>query len=232
MIELSDEELVRRLTVFEDNFVERKTVADSRDWVKTIVAFANSLPVDYPGILYIGVKNDGTIEETVNLDSVQKKLSEKMENVFPHIYYLPKTVHTPDGKQFLAVIVPGSQSGPHFSGPSYIRDGSQTKKASEKEFDELISKRQSKTYELLKWRDKAISVSRMTISWTPSGGVGDTFMPFEAAIVDCNQFFVTFKHSSGGSVESAPLNRIDLSFDNNANRLKLEVYPIAISRST
>jgi predicted HTH transcriptional regulator len=69
MIELKDEGLLLRLRNFEDNFVERKTSADSKDWLKTVVAFANSTPVGYPAVLFIGVKDDGTPEErTVNLD--------------------------------------------------------------------------------------------------------------------------------------------------------------------
>jgi hypothetical protein len=42
MIDLSDTDLLLRLTNFEDHFVERKTSGDSRDWLKTVVGFANS----------------------------------------------------------------------------------------------------------------------------------------------------------------------------------------------
>ena len=42
MIHPTDEELRARRCASEDSFVERKTVGDSKDFVKTIVAFANS----------------------------------------------------------------------------------------------------------------------------------------------------------------------------------------------
>jgi hypothetical protein len=51
---LTDEELLLRLRSFEDAFVERKTKGDHIDWVKTIVAFANSTPVGFPAVLFIG----------------------------------------------------------------------------------------------------------------------------------------------------------------------------------
>jgi hypothetical protein len=44
MIEMSEANLPARLRNFEDQFVERKTVGDSRDWTKTVVGFANSAP--------------------------------------------------------------------------------------------------------------------------------------------------------------------------------------------
>lgn len=57
-------DLIRRLRATEDAFVERKTVGDDKyDWLKTAVAFANTAPIDYPCVLYIGVKNNGDIED-------------------------------------------------------------------------------------------------------------------------------------------------------------------------
>jgi predicted HTH transcriptional regulator len=59
---LSDQELFLRLSNFEDYFVERKSKGDTRDITKTAVAFANSAPIGYPAVLFVGVKDDGTIE--------------------------------------------------------------------------------------------------------------------------------------------------------------------------
>ena len=71
MISLTDQDILLRLNSFEDAFVERKTASDSKDWLKTVVAFANSAPVGDPAILFIGVRNNGDIEEGTNLDSLQ-----------------------------------------------------------------------------------------------------------------------------------------------------------------
>ena len=57
MVELTDLDLWSRMQNLEDHFVERKTLGDSKDWLKTVVAFANSAPNGYPCVLYIGVKD-------------------------------------------------------------------------------------------------------------------------------------------------------------------------------
>ena len=62
MIEITDADLLLRLTNYEVHFVERKTSGDSKDLLKTVVGFANSAPIGYPAVLYIGVKDGGAIE--------------------------------------------------------------------------------------------------------------------------------------------------------------------------
>src|SRR6516162_2031647 len=153
-MEISDHDLFLKLRSFEDAFVERKTSADSKDWLKTIVAFANTAPVGYPAVLFIGVKDDGTSEgKQVNLDSLQKTLSEHVAKAYPPIYYLPHSLDV-NGGQVLAVIVPGSSARPHFAGQSYVREGPKSVVASKEQFDRLIAARNSKTYRILEWKDK------------------------------------------------------------------------------
>ena len=134
MVELSDADLFLKLKNFEDHFVERKTHGDSKDWLKAVVGFANSVPIGYPAVLFIGVKDNGDIEEGVNLDALQKTLGKKLDDAYPPIYYMSKVLSA-SGRQFLAVIVPGSENRPHFAGPSYIRSGSETKVASQRNID-------------------------------------------------------------------------------------------------
>jgi predicted HTH transcriptional regulator len=222
MIELKDEELILRLKDFEDSFVERKTSGDSKDWLKTVVAFANSTPVGYPAVLYIGVKDDGTPEENPgNLDSLQKTFSEKIKQAYPPIYYLMKILNV-DGKQSLAVIVPGSADRPHFAGPSYVREGSKSVPASIKQFDTLLALRSSKPYEILKWKGRTISVRYTQPATTTVGGIRLSFGASpEALLGDCNQFYVTLVY--GDIHESTPLKRVEISFDNRNDRLKLEI---------
>jgi hypothetical protein len=43
------------------------------------------------------------------------------------------------GKQFLAVLVPGSSARPHSAGPSYVRKGSTTIVATENQVEELVA---------------------------------------------------------------------------------------------
>jgi predicted HTH transcriptional regulator len=105
-VDLNDAELLARMKNFENHLVERKTVRDDKDWKKTAVAFANSLPVGLPAVLFIGVRNNGEIESPQpNLDEIQKKFNAQMQRVYPRIAYVPKIV-AENGKQALAVIIP------------------------------------------------------------------------------------------------------------------------------
>jgi hypothetical protein len=48
----------------------------------------------------------------------------------------------------------------------------------------------------------------------------------EPVVIGCNPFYATFRSQPGGGMDSIPLRRIEISFDNPKNRLKLEVYPV------
>jgi len=221
MDDLSPQELIARLTNYEDTFVERKSASDSGDWLKTVVAFANSAPVGYPAVLYIGVKNDGSIEGKANLDSLQMTFNQKMSLAYPTIYYLPRILEH-EGKQCLAVIVPGSGTRPHFAGPSYIRVGSETRIASEQQFVELIASRHSKAREILNWKGKKISVDVMRSEHLASQ-MGPVHYQWEPTVVDCNQHYVTIDLNGQKSI---PLSRVEISFDHDRQRLKLEISPV------
>jgi hypothetical protein len=216
MVELSDTDLLLRLRDYEDHFVERKTSGDHKDWLKTVVGFANSTPIGYPAVLYIGVKDSGEIEEDVNLDSLQKTLGKKIAEAYPVIYYLTRVMND-GGKQFLAVIVPGSENRPHFAGPSYVRIGSETMVASEPQFQALIAQRQSKAYEILKWKGQKVMVH--TISYRE----GRIYAQQKIVVVleDCNQFYTTYLHN--GNRVSVPLSGTELSYDHSGNMLQMEI---------
>lgn len=138
--ELSDADLILRMRNFEDHFVERKSSGDSKDWLKTVVAFANSAPNGYPCVLYLGVADTGEIEDRqANLDTLQRTFNREMEKIYPRVPYLQKII-SEGGRQALAVIVLGSELRPHFAGPPFIRKGSETVVASADEFAEIASK--------------------------------------------------------------------------------------------
>jgi len=219
---LSDTDLISRLTNFEDHFVERKTSGDHSDWLKTVVAFANSTPIGYPAVLFIGVRDDGNPEGNINLDSLQKTFAQRMTLAYPPIYFRTKVLSLA-GKQFLAVLVPGSSARPHFAGLSYVRKGSTTIVASDDHFEELIATRQSKPRELLKWVGRIVSADFMRTEAAEI--MGPVSHSAELLVVACNIFFVTYRYQSGSGAESVPLRRVEISFDNPRNRLKLEIYP-------
>jgi predicted HTH transcriptional regulator len=104
-VELSDAELLAKMRRFEDHFVERKTANDKKDWLKTVVAFANSTPTGSWAVLFIGVTDAGEIEERQpNFDSIQKTLNRELEKAYPRIDCITKGIEE-SGRKALAVIV-------------------------------------------------------------------------------------------------------------------------------
>lgn len=220
MIELTDQDILLSLSRFEDGFVERKTLNDLGDCLKTVVAFANTAPIGAPALMLVGVRNNGEVEGTGDLDKIQQRVSAKIADAYPPIYYTMKVLDK-DGKRFLAVIVPGSDKRPHFAGQAYIRNGSKSESASEDQFQRLIAQRNSKSYELLKWRGKSISTwtpTRTGAAYNPSTGYAG-----EAIVVDSNQFYVTLRHGHlPGSTVTYPLDTFNLGFDHANNRLQIQ----------
>ncbi len=215
-VELNEPDLLARMRNFEDHLVERKVVKDEKDWKKTAVAFANSVPVGLPAVLYIGVRDCGEIETPQqNLDEVEKKFNRHMEKVYPRIAYVPKII-TDNGHQALAIVIPGSESRPHFAGLSYVRRGSESIESSEEQFSELIAQRNSKTALLLQSKGKNVTVFIRT---------GDSEIPWPTStvLVECNQFYVTLKKFDHEPAHSFPLSRVEISFDNLKNTLQLEI---------
>src|SRR6266436_1000439 len=202
-IPVTDEELFLKLVSTEDNFVERKRFSDHKDWTRTVVGFANSCPIGYPGILFIGAYDNGMFEQTreqVNLDSLQKSLTTLIAEIWPPIYFISRVLRK-DGQELLAVLVPGSLQRPHFAGHSYVRVGSETKKASDEQFDKLILQRSSKAREL----EKMIG---QQIYWEMVGGRAGNA---NATMLACNQFFITV---DGGTYQRCwPLEWVTISFD-------------------
>jgi Putative DNA-binding domain len=222
-VDLSDAELLARMKNFEDHLVERKTISDQKDWRKTVVAFANSAPVGLPAVLYIGVRDNGEIEAPQHdLDSTQRTFNRLMQDVYPKVPYVPKIV-TENGRQALAVIIPGSESRPHFAGLSYVRRGSESIEASEEQFAELVAQRNSKAALILQSKGKNVTV----VSLLPDGHIATGEMgrqwPNTTVVADCNQFYVTLLASPTDVQESLPLSRVEVSRDNLRSRLQLEI---------
>ncbi|MGB8989433.1 MAG: ATP-binding protein [Candidatus Sulfotelmatobacter sp.] len=221
-ISLSDADLLSRLKNFEDNFVERKTSGDNKDWLSAVVGFANSTPVGYPAVLFIGVRDDGTPEVGLNFESLQQSFTRKMQAAYPPIYFTTKMLGK-DDSQFLAVIVPGSESRPHFAGHAYIRKGNRTETASEKQFEELLAGRLSKSGEILKWVNKTITIDFMVTEHLHI--YGSVSSSVEQVVTACNAFYVTYASHIGQPGTSVPLRRVEVSNDTIKSRLKLEIYP-------
>lgn len=74
---MTPDALRAKLRDHEDNFVERKPAGVNRaEMRKTLVAFANSVPQGQTAILFIGVRDDGSLNSVKAPDSVQKTLND------------------------------------------------------------------------------------------------------------------------------------------------------------
>jgi hypothetical protein len=222
--EITDAELLLRLPNVEDATVERKTAADYRDCLKTAVAFSNSLPIDDPGVIFVGVFDDGRIEDNKNVESLLRKVSAEIGRVYPSIYPQLRVLEK-EKKSFLAVIVRGSAERPHFAGQSYIRDGTQTFVASARQFELLIAQRNSKVYEIRKSKGQTISFvipARETI-YAATTRI-EPEQRSSRTVADCTQFYVTLESvTRKGDLMSYPLRSIEINYDHTERRLELRL---------
>jgi predicted HTH transcriptional regulator len=216
--QFTDADLLARLKNTEDHFVERKTFGDSKDWLRTVVAFANSAPPGFPCILFIGVRDNGDLQGIGdNLDKMQKTLGDRLANAYPRIPYFVKTIS--DGeKQALAVIVSGSSSRPHFAGPPFVRRGSHTHEMSAEEYRETFAFQNSKAARILEYRGKVVTV----VNVRPSDG-NITLWPSGVTVAYCDQHYVTLQQSPSGKRFSFPLEQVRVNFDDERNCLKIEI---------
>jgi hypothetical protein len=138
-----------------------------------------------------------------------------MKKVHPPISYIPKIV-SENGRQALAVIVPGSELRPHFAGLAYVRQGSVTNDGSEEQLRELIAQHNSKAATILEWKGKNVTVfvrsEDSEIPWANS-----------TIVTDCNQFYVSVQEVPHVPSTSFPLSRLEINFDNLRRRLQLEI---------
>jgi len=219
------QELVERLKNEEDNFVERKPESAKRSELrKTIVAFANSIPEGRTAVLFIGVSNEGVPLGVPNPDKLQKTIREIcQQDCYPPIKFRCEVITSGD-KDILAVVIPHSQHKPHFAGPAYVREGSQNVIASARLFEELITTRLSKPYEILKWRGKTVTVMQIGKYLGSTELIGPEYRGRrECEVRDCTPHVVTLRDNRLLKDLSEPLDNVQLSYDTSKDRLMLIV---------
>jgi len=223
----SDQEIEMRLNNLEDSLTERKTEGDRKDFLKTICGFANSVPEGQIGILFIGVKDDGTIQEIKGPESLQKTIREICEDkCYPKVNFQTRLMRK-ENKNYLAVLVPFSKDKPHFSGPAYVRKSSETIVASDEMFEELIYSRTSKVAAILKWRNELITVESIRKQLGSTHPLNDSRYreSAECRIIECNPNFIRLKIISSATYVSEPLVNVAIAYDEKKYRLKLIVTP-------
>lgn len=213
---------------WEDSLLERKVESDLKDLLKTLVAFANSVRPGHTATILIGERDDGTIPGVTSPDNIQKKVREECEKIYPPIPWRSQ-VYEKDGKPCVRVEIEYSGETPHFGGPAWVRRGSETVKASDEVFQRLVAFRLSMVRELAQWLDKEITlevdlgsmtfVERKMRGNPPSG-------QHSARLRFVNSFWATFEAFEGDlphgtKTLSEPLEKLMLSWDDRANRLKV-----------
>ena len=84
---LTEEALVLRVRSTEHDFVERKSRGDRGAWLQTAVAFANSAPIGWPAILFVGVDDDGNPQQNADkLEDLMKSVSGILDQAYPAIF--------------------------------------------------------------------------------------------------------------------------------------------------
>jgi hypothetical protein len=216
----SDRDLMEWRKTSEDNFVERKTRGDRKDWLRAVVAFANSCPYERSAVLFIGVRNDRNIEPNLDVDRIEEAFRREVQKAYPPIRYQTRALSEGQDR-YLAVIVAGSPDRPHFAGPAYVRVGSATRQASESEFKKLIAERNSKAYKICQRIGQRVTVKylRAGRSAAISGRISGS-QQFE--VVDCDQFSVTLRAPQGGT-QSFFLERLQIVEDHSIGEMFLEI---------
>jgi predicted HTH transcriptional regulator len=108
---------------WEDGLLERKLESDQKDFLKTFVAFANSVRPDHTAIVLIGERDDGSVQGVTDPDEMQKKVRRECERIFPDIVWRA-AVYVKDSKPCVKVEIEYSGDTPHFGEAAWIRRGS------------------------------------------------------------------------------------------------------------
>lgn len=220
------ETLMKRLNSEEDNLVERKPDGVKAGEIRqTVVAFANTVPPDAIGLLFIGVGNRGEIQGVQNADKLQKTIREQCENVcYPPIAFSCSVIPI-DGASVLAVEIPSSKNRPHFSGPAYVRRGSESVSASPTLFDELVASRIGKVGAILNMRGAPVTVICRQHKLGSSEYVADKNYRTrsDCLVENCDPHTLRLKDIASDRYISEPLDNVSINFDEERRRPMLIV---------
>ncbi len=221
-------ELFGRLRDFEDQFTERKLEgAGSPAFKKALVAFANSLPPNRTGVLFVGMADNGTVSGVADPDKLQRTLRNLAETeCYPPIY-IDLEVLTPSEGTVIAAIVHYSERRPHFAGPAYVRRGSESIAATEEIYRDLLLSQDDKRRFLLDNRDAMWTVELLNKKPGASQPLFDARArsSLKCAIEDVTAFYVRFRDLANKQVFTEMLQDLHISFDDTENRPRVIISP-------
>jgi hypothetical protein len=221
---MTPNELLARLNAPEDSYVERKSQGIKPQEIrKALTAFANSLPEGQHGVVYIGIGDKGAVEGCDSPDALQKRVREAADECYPPI--APQCVALKvEGKDVVAVVVSASRDKPHFAGPAYVRQGSESVKASKRLFDEMVDVRHSTVAAIVRLKDSPITVYGLGHRLGQVMRVaGDYREAAECKVTACDAHTVTLQRLSDSWTFYEAVSRIELSVDGKMKRPALIV---------
>lgn len=224
---MTKDQLLALLGNHEDNFVERKPEGvGPAELRQTVCAFANSVPEGRAGVLLIGVHDKtGEVLGVSNPDQLQKRVRDAAQgDCFPPITYTAEVL-TVNDKAVVVVVVPHSPGKPHFSGPAYVRVGSESPKASPQMYEELILSRNDKAREILRHKNNVFTVLGIGYKLGSNKPLPDKAYKEmrECRLEACTAHLVTLIDIARGERFSEPLAHVMVTHDHERYRAMLMV---------
>lgn len=219
-------ELTKKLSDHEDNFTERKPEGANRSELRaTMVAFANSIPEAREAVLFLGITNDGEPIGVRNPDTLQKTIRQIAEqDCYPPVTYSIEVLEV-SGKAVLAIVIGPSENRPHFSGPAFVRKGSENVAATPELFEELIASRNAKTGAILRGRGKLVTViAHKILGSTKRIGDSKYRARHECIVEDCDAHVVRLFEPSKENYLAEPIDKVTVHYDVENKRMMLEVF--------
>lgn len=221
---LTETTLLQRMMRGEDRLTERKVQGVNRsDLRRSLVALANSVDEYETAVIFVGVEDDGELAGVDNTDELQKRVRQAAsEDCYPAITTNTIVLEV-EGKNIVAVQITFSANRPHFSGPAYVRSGSESVKASSQQFKELIDSRHDKTRWILRHKGEYV-----TVVWRPLPETVNQRSLFRYGtkltylVVSCDAFCVRLSDDDEHLI-TVPLERVTISRDEKQRRALLEI---------
>ncbi|WP_124543281.1 AlbA family DNA-binding domain-containing protein [Piscinibacter terrae] len=213
---MTPEQLLQKVSDHEDNFVERKVEGVSASELRqTACAFANSVPEGREAVLLVGIHDKGQVLGVGNTDALQKRIRDACDNdCYPPIACSMQILDVA-GKKVVAAVFPSSARRPHFSGPAYVRRGSESPKATAEQYEELILSRVDKAREIVQHRDQLFTVQGIGYKLGSNRPLQDaTYKESrECRLLGCTAHLVTFEDINSGVRFSEPLAHTTITYD-------------------
>jgi schlafen family protein len=208
--------LLARLHNREDALVERKPDGPSGDEIRaTACGFANTVTPGSTGVIFFGVADDGVLLGVADTDRLQKRIRRQLTvECYPPVTYQSHVLEE-NGMAVVAVEIPASDHRPHFSGPAYVRQGSETVAASAQEFERLIASRNTVAGVLVRAIGQTWSVTTVG-KWLgqPGPAHGRVMSKIaECRIDEVTAHFVRLHHASSGTNITESLTRAEITHD-------------------